>query len=75
MGEWMLLPQAELVIADRISRFKVDRPRRPWRTTGLDLISGLVPNVPYYPDDIANLADVADVALWECEVPDTDDGF
>ena len=76
MGEWMLLPQAELVIAERISRFKVKRagsPRHTWRTTGLDRISGLVSNVDWY--DIANLADVANVPLWECELPDTDDGF
>ena len=26
-------------------------------------------------NDIANLADVSDAPLWECEMPLTDDGF
>ena len=33
--------------------------------------------VVYHKHDIANLADVGDAPLWDCEMPwpDTDDGF
>lgn len=80
MGQWMLLPVAEDVIAGRINRFGVRARKRragsiKWemRISNLDDISGLISNVD--PMDFANMADVADVPPWECEIPLTDDGF
>lgn len=75
MGEWMMLPEAEYVIAARITRFRSaqNRQRWTWKFTGPDHLSSLVSNIDF--NDIANLADVGDVPLWECEIPLSDDGF
>ena len=69
MGEWMMLPEAEDVIAERINRFQLPHRKGNWvlRTTGVDRISGLASNIDY--NDIANMADVAETPLWECELP------
>ena len=66
----MMLPEAESVISDRIDRFTT---ARGLRFTSLDRLSGVVSHIDY--NDIANLADVKEVPLWECEIPGSDDGF
>ena len=81
MGEWMTFPGAEDVIAERTSRFGVitryhsngRRTKGNMRICNLSGISGLAANIDW--EDIANLADVGDVPLWECEIPLSDDGF
>ena len=78
MGEWMMFPGADGVIAERVSRFGVPRPwwvRRGGteRICNLSVISGVLSN--FDKTDVANLADVGDVPLWECEIPSSDDGF
>ena len=74
MGEWLSHPEAENIIAERISRFRSFPNGRGWQYTGIDRISGLASNFDY--NDIANLDDVAEAPLWECELyPSTDDGF
>ena len=73
MGEWLSHPEAENIIAERISRFG---RWRVYRVTGVDRISGLASN--FDKNDIATMADVAEAPLWECEFsrfPSTDDGF
>ena len=65
MGVWMTLPETESSIEERTSRFWA--VKRGWRMTGLDRISGLVAN--FDRNDVANMADVCEVPLWECEVP------
>ena len=70
MGEWLMIPETEEMIVVRINRFKYRRGRRekgPSRFHDL--------RVYFDGNDIANLADVSDEPLWECEVPLTDDGF
>ena len=69
-----MFPEAEEVIANRIKsrRFsrQKGRPNRwPYSSSHWDL------NVFFDFSDIANLADVAEVPLWECEMLLTDDGF
>ena len=76
MGEWLSHPWAENIIAERISRFGSIPRGRGWRVTGVDKLSGLASN--FDKNDIANMADVAEAPLWECELPrfpSTDDGF
>ena len=64
MGEWMMLPQADAVIAKRTKRF-IERRDYYWRGTQLGNLSGFASNIDF--TDIANLADVEGVPLWECE--------
>ena len=65
----MMLPEAEDVIAGRINRFQLPHRKGNWvlRITGVDRLSGLVSNID--DNDIANMADVAEAPLWECELP------
>ena len=74
MGEWMMLPEAEYVIEQRIARFQSQTKKaNRWRLTTPDNLSGIVSNIDF--NDIANLADVGEVHLWECEIPRSDDGL
>ena len=76
MGEWLVLPQAEDMIAARCVNIReVRRGGRMSNRRGS--------NLKYYDRyawpgiGAANLDDLEDmdVPMWECEIPLTDDGF
>ena len=73
MGEWMMIPEAEQVIATRIRRYRYQRTitrRYAIAEVPMDLF------VQFDINDIANLNDVAEAwPPWQCEIPSTDDGF
>lgn len=74
MGEWMTIPGAEEAIAARINRFRLPR-RRERHYSKIAVEYDLLVFCPGR--DTANLNDVGEAPLWECEMPwpDTDDGF
>lgn len=76
MGEWMMIPGAEMIEA-RINSYRPARRSRgssyERRYSGICVHSDL--QVAFNSSDIANLADVIEAPLWECEIPLTDDGF
>lgn len=74
MGEWMIIPGAEEMIAERINRYcipsKTLRRRYHRIPVDLDLCVNFTSN------DLANLADVVEESpLLDFEIPLTDDGF
>lgn len=73
MGEWMLFPAFEELLAERVNHFYFWPDRRAY----VCYYSGVLANVGEDWSDIANLADIEDMVpdLWECEIPSTDDGF
>ena len=78
MGEWLMIPGAEEVLGNRISRFNYRRGgHREMGRNRRGTIRRRFDDLLVYVDgnDFANLADVSDAPLWECEMPLTDDGF
>ena len=78
MGVWLMLPQAEEVIAARCTFGKQIRRGGKVRTRGGK--RGGTANYDMHVcrgDGVANLDDLKDmdVPMWECEIPLTDDGF
>ena len=66
-----MIPEAETMLTKRIYYFHSRGNGRRWayREFPMDLF------VEFDRNDLANLADVADVELGEDEIPLTDDGF
>lgn len=73
MGEWLTVPGAEQVIAERIARFSIRR--NGCRRAGRRYRYSMETLVYFDESDVADLADVSEVPLWDCEMPWTDDGF
>lgn len=73
MGEWMTFPTAEKVLKVRVNRYWSGRRTNgtPFKCTNLTLDL----HVHFDGNDVANLHDVAEAGLWECEIPISDDGF
>ena len=72
MGEWMMFPTAEEVIQRRANTNRwTEGYSRNFRRRNVpkDL------QVHFDSNDIANLDDVKEAGLWDCEIPLSDDGF
>ena len=70
MGAWLEIPDVEFWIERRChKRCTLKRTRRRRRQHIFDLF------VQCEPGDVANMNDVLEAPLWECEIPLSDDGF
>ena len=67
MGAWLELPEVEWYIERR-------GLRRSMRESGRQRLKYCDIRVQHT-GDVANMNDVMDVPLWECEIPLSDDGF
>ena len=80
MGEWLTLPGADAMIAERANHFlTLGYGGRYWRRrTRTSRCSDLAVLVGGKECDVANLADLEGLVSphnWEDEIPLTDDGF
>ena len=76
MGEWLVVPGVEEVLENRFSHDSYLRGARAGARRRRRRFNDIL--VYFDGNDIANLADVSDAPLWECEMaemPLTDDGF
>lgn len=74
MGEWMMIPEAEEMIAERSGRYYFRKHCGTRRYAVSEIPFSLF--VQFDTNDIANLNDVEEAGhLWECEIPSTDEGF
>lgn len=69
MGAWLEIPMIEYYMMKRLVNKRNTRINRDVQIRRCELF------VNIDPADIANLDDVMEAPLWECEVPMSDDGF
>lgn len=71
MGAWLEMPDVEYWIKRRCYKrcYLGTNTPHSFRKAVFDLFVNIEPG------DLANMNDVEEVPLWECEIPLSDDGF
>ena len=69
MGAWLEVPEIDSYMGRRLTNKSRYYRGRRIRKYHCDLY------VNIHPGDIANMNDVTEVPLWECEIPLSDDGY